>query len=264
MNEALIPALLQTPAVWARRFAYATATGAFLGLIGAFGTFEAAPAPARMIGWVVMLWTGMAIFPPLATVAVVLGAQRGLPFWLTIPFAVALGAVPMTVSATLVSNALIRANAYWNWPETYLQVLIVALPVVGGYVAIRQRLRRGADAVAPAPEPARPPPAAEPALLARLPAKLGRDLICLQMEDHYVRAHTPLGSHLLLMRMGDAVSLLEGLEGMQVHRSWWVARKALTGHRTQNRRTILQLSNGLEAPVARSAAAAVREAGWLA
>jgi DNA-binding LytR/AlgR family response regulator len=83
------------------------------------------------------------------------------------------------------------------------------------------------------------------------------------MEDHYVRAHTAAGSDLVLMRMRDAVAELGGLAGLQVHRSWWVAEAAVAGHRRNGRQLSLTLKNGLEAPVARSAEAAVRAAGWL-
>ena len=51
--------------------------------------------------------------------------------------------------------------------------------------------------------------------------------IALQGEDHYVRIHTALGSELVLMRLGDAIQELDGLEGERVHRSWWVARRAV-------------------------------------
>ena len=62
--------------------------------------------------------------------------------------------------------------------------------------------------------------------------------------------------------MRDAVAELEPLPGLQVHRSWWVAAGAVERHRSEDRRLTLILRNGLEVPVARSAAPAVRQA-WL-
>lgn len=60
-------------------------------------------------------------------------------------------------------------------------------------------------------------------LAARLPpADRGR-ICCLSMEDHYVRVHTEAGSQLLLMRFSDAIAELDGLPGLRVHRSWWIA-----------------------------------------
>ncbi|MFM7348015.1 MAG: LytTR family DNA-binding domain-containing protein [Erythrobacter sp.] len=88
-------------------------------------------------------------------------------------------------------------------------------------------------------------------------------MIALEMEDHYVRVHTALGSALVLMRMRDAVVLLGDLEGMQVHRSWWVARGAVEDVLREGRNLRLKLARGIEAPVARAKVADLKEARWI-
>jgi DNA-binding LytR/AlgR family response regulator len=103
----------------------------------------------------------------------------------------------------------------------------------------------------------------EPRFLDRLPKGLGRDLLALEMEDHYVRAHMAAGSALVLMRMRDAVAELDGMDGLQVHRSWWVARAAVEGTVQDGRNIRLRLKNGIEAPVARANQLALRDSGWL-
>ena len=103
----------------------------------------------------------------------------------------------------------------------------------------------------------------QPVFLDRLPAELGTGLIALEMEDHYVRAHTMLGSDLVLLRMRDAIAELEGVEGAQVHRSWWVARDAVERVEREGRNVRLLLPRGLVAPVARSRTAELAAAGWL-
>jgi DNA-binding LytR/AlgR family response regulator len=106
--------------------------------------------------------------------------------------------------------------------------------------------------------------AAQPArFIERLPLHLraGR-LIAVQAEDHYLRVHTDLGSDLILMRLSDAVAELDGLEGAQTHRSWWVAKDAVRGVTRGDGRATLVLEGGLTAPVSRSYAATLREAGW--
>jgi DNA-binding LytR/AlgR family response regulator len=68
-----------------------------------------------------------------------------------------------------------------------------------------------------------------PKFLERLPLKLrGAEVWAVEAEDHYLRLHTSKGQDLILMRLADAVAELEGIEGAQVHRSWWVARDAIT------------------------------------
>lgn len=63
------------------------------------------------------------------------------------------------------------------------------------------------------------------ALLDRLPARLGRDLVQLEAQQHYLRVVTTRGEHLLLHGLAPAVAELArcGLAGMQIHRSVWVA-----------------------------------------
>jgi len=83
------------------------------------------------------------------------------------------------------------------------------------------------------------------------------------MEDHYVRVHTPLGSTLVLMSLSQAMAGLKGVEGVQTHRSWWVARTAIAGVVEDGRKLRLRLSGGLEAPVSRARVGVLREQGWL-
>ena len=97
----------------------------------------------------------------------------------------------------------------------------------------------------------------------RLPPRLGTGrLIALKAEDHYLRIHTDLGSDIILMRMVDAVTLLDTTPGARVHRSWWVARKAVEGSSSIDGRTVLRLATGLAVPVSRSTRPALAAQGW--
>ncbi|WP_247878916.1 LytTR family DNA-binding domain-containing protein [Azospirillum brasilense] len=156
--------------------------------------------------------------------------------------------------------------------ELFVYVVLVTLLVSAIPVWLELRDRGLLAGPTPPPSPPAPddapafPPAerAEPAFLARLPARLGRDLLALEMEDHYVRAHTAEGSDLILMRLRDAIAELAGLDGMQVHRSHWVAAAAVAGvERKPDGKLVLVLRDGRRVPVSRSHAAAVREAGWV-
>ncbi|MBB5745007.1 LytTR family DNA-binding domain-containing protein [Brevundimonas variabilis] len=97
----------------------------------------------------------------------------------------------------------------------------------------------------------------------RLPLKMrGAAIRAVQAEDHYLRIHTDRGSDLILMRLSDALEELEGLEGAQTHRSWWVARGAVRDVSRGDGRATLTLDGGLQAPVSRRYAKALRDAGW--
>ena len=124
---------------------------------------------------------------------------------------------------------------------------------------IEQRLHARADA-----ERARVAelPQAGPDFFRRIPPALGRDLLALEMEDHYLRIHTAVGSDLILLRMRDALGELGPKRGRQVHRSWWVADGAVEGAE-RGAKPMLVLRNGLKVPVSKSFRDQAKEMGWL-
>jgi LytTr DNA-binding domain len=102
-----------------------------------------------------------------------------------------------------------------------------------------------------------------PRFLERLPLKLrGATLYAVSAEDHYLRIHTSRGTDMILMRLSDAIAELDGIEGSQVHRSWWVARDAIEDVARGEGKATFTLKGGTEAPVSRTYAKALREAGW--
>ena len=98
--------------------------------------------------------------------------------------------------------------------------------------------------------------------MAHIPAHLGRDLLAVEAVDHYLRIHTRVGETLIHMRMSDAIEKLQGADGLQVHRSWWVARPAVVGQRRSGAKLSLVLGNGIVVPVSRTFLMAVRKIGW--
>jgi DNA-binding LytR/AlgR family response regulator len=86
----------------------------------------------------------------------------------------------------------------------------------------------------------------------KLPKKLRGELLCLEMDDHYIKVHTDNGHHMLLMRMKDAISELEGYKGLQAHRSWWVSESAITGSIKEGRNINLNLKRNIIVPVSRT------------
>ncbi|WP_434938272.1 LytTR family DNA-binding domain-containing protein [Shewanella sp. HL-SH8] len=91
-----------------------------------------------------------------------------------------------------------------------------------------------------------------------LPLEKRGQLLCLEMDDHYLKVHTDKGQHMLLMRLKDALMQLEGFPGLQTHRSWWVANHAVVSVNKENRKMSLLLTNHLEVPVSRTFVEAVK------
>ena len=104
--------------------------------------------------------------------------------------------------------------------------------------------------------------AGEAPFLRRLPARLGKELVSLQAQDHYLEVTTAKGRDLILMRSVGCRGGTDGLyPGMRVHRSWWVARSAVAGIETTGDRMSVRLSNDVIVPVSRGKRPAVRK--WL-
>ncbi|MEC9434305.1 MAG: LytTR family DNA-binding domain-containing protein [Pseudomonadota bacterium] len=108
-------------------------------------------------------------------------------------------------------------------------------------------------------------PSGRPA--ARILRRMSHDrrgpLLRLSMNDHYVEIATEAGREMVLMRLGDAIVETAPEPGLQVHRSHWVARRALASAERSGDRVELILTNGERIPVSRGRVAALRDAGWL-
>ena len=75
-------------------------------------------------------------------------------------------------------------------------------------------------------------------------------VIAVQAEDHYIRVHLDDGSsRLIYFRFADALAELKGVDGMQVHRSFWVKRSAIADAVKERGTMRLSLAGGLVVPV---------------
>lgn len=234
-------------------FAVSTAVGLALGIIGPFGSYLSGTLPVRTAYWVVCLWAGWLAFGVSLPILTRRAEAWGISAWVwTPPAVVVLTLLPVVLSRTLAVRLWPVAGQV-GWLEWYGQGLVIsALATVGMTWATRPR------------ETAASKPGAESAdPRDRLPSRLGRTVLCLQMEDHYVRVHTPQGSALVLMSLSQAMAGLKDVEGTQTHRSWWVARAGVEGVVEDGRNMRLRLTGGLEAPVSRARVGALREEGWL-
>ena len=112
----------------------------------------------------------------------------------------------------------------------------------------------------PRPTTAEPARNARLALLERVRPERRGALLAVKAEGHYLQVYTDAGSDLILYRLSDALLELGAEDGAQVHRSWWVASRALAPQRHRDR---LVLTNGVEVPVSRSFRVVARQRGWL-
>jgi DNA-binding LytR/AlgR family response regulator len=240
-----------------------------LALLGAMGT-DAAPLGLRMLYWAAVIMPGSLLGLAVTWAVQKWGGLSRYRWWEAAMVAV-LVAVPHTfvvivASALMFGITMITASTVIQFG---LMVLLVSAVLTAiNYLASPPTFEDVADkppALSPATAVISAVPACTmpPAFADRLPPRLraGR-LQAIAAEDHYLRVHTDLGNDLVLMRIGDAAALLEPLPGARVHRSWWVARDAVTGSRSTNGNIMLELAGGLEVPVSRSAKRDLAADGW--
>lgn len=233
--------------------------GLFMTLVGPFGT-AGAPFWTSLAYWIGVLTAGTVLSNIVARVAVRLDMFEHRPWLWALLMTVAI-TPPQTILVWAVSGLVFMGGPRLDRLLGYgPPVLLVTLAMMA-ITVLTQRTPLQTHAAAPDPgAPADKPPAA---FLERLPTKLrGGDLHAVQAEDHYLRLHTSRGQDIILMRLADALGELQGLEGAQVHRSWWVARDAVVGAERGDGRATLTLKSGVAAPVSRTYARALREAGW--
>ena len=267
------PSLFGTPREWAKDLTTATVVGAFLGVIGPFGSFYGGGLEIRVVYWIANLWIGFIVISLSVRLSLRAASRFDLPVPFVLAIGVAVGCLPLGLIVGLFSAAFWPGNhgqlsSFYVW---YGQTLIISEPFSFAFYFMRAREwreREWKDAAVEPPAPAfaavdTPPGRRDGAFLDRLPPRLGRDLLCLQMEDHYVRAHTAKSSDLILTPLKDAIAELGDIDGMQVHRSWWVANAAVAEPVLNGRNLFLRLTNGLEVPVSRASVAKLKLAGWI-
>ena len=84
-------------------------------------------------------------------------------------------------------------------------------------------------------------------------------LLAIKSEDHYLRVYTSVGEELILMRLSDAIESLAGSDGMQTHRSWWVARHTIWDVQRKQGKLYLYTEGDLAVPVSRTYEKPVKE-----
>lgn len=130
------------------------------------------------------------------------------------------------------------------------------------------RFKLGADMPLRTPEsPAKQPSpflqgaagvVAGPTFVRRLSAEKRGALWALTAEQHYLRVYTNKGDDLILMRLSDALGELEQADGLQIHRSHWVARTGVERLEEEDKRLFVILKNGVRLPVSRPNNAAAK------
>jgi len=208
-------------------------------LAGPFGTFGASP-----------FWWGLSYWASLIGVAIVLAAGirvffrffvHGLKVWIEdVAVAVILSLVfgPMVL---LINRSLTAEQA----PGGLGVVLYIAVVFVVSIstIALRHALINGGDVQAEAE-------AEQDRLLQRLDVPCDVRIEAVSSDNHHVKILTSDGqSHRLLMRLRDAINETDREVGFCIHRSHWVATRAIEQIHQRGGKERVELSCGVHLPV---------------
>ena len=97
------------------------------------------------------------------------------------------------------------------------------------------------------------------AFLEAIDPPLNAEIVAIEAQEHYIRISTDGDTRMVLHRFSDAVRHLPDSLGLQVHRSHWVADKAVTGLVVHGQRMQVALCNGTQVPVSRTFRSAVEQ-----
>ena len=245
---------------WLRTYLIAVGIGALLCLTGANGT-NAMPLARRLAFWLIVMITGTAIAQ--VTHAWLDRTQR-LRVWQEVVLMTLAITPPITLVVWLVAAALngampdLKALPYYVPPVLVVSGCMAVLHATVNRVPLQSHVHPATPVAAPAGA------LAGETFRARLEFKYRQaEILALSAEDHYLRVHTSAGECLILMRLYDAIRELDGIEGSQIHRSWWVAKDAVADIARGDGKVDMLLKGGLRAPVSRRYQKALRTDGWL-
>lgn len=229
-------------------------------IAGPYFTLERLSFPERLVYWGVIIGLSSVIMTFLSVLAHRMTEARGWNWALVAGLAGMVGVLPVLGTVWLADG--LAAGFGSGGAGIATLAAYVAPSVIGVTLAVNAYIevqgRRVPVASGARQEVSRQ--AVPTVLQSKLPHHLGREIVALRAQDHYLEVTTPKGRCMVLMRLGDAVRDLEGVRGMQVHRSWWISLAHVARTEKGANGPEVVLSTGARVPVGRSYRAAFRAA----
>lgn len=227
---------------------------ALLVIAGPFGTFEAMSFTERLVFWPSLIALSLILSYFVRAVVTVFASEQTQIYrdgLVIVVFSTLYTPVPILI-ASVVDRG--REAPVMGVVEAYLMIFIIS----SGVVIVRHVFNLEKN---PGPTDTD----SRPRFLRRLDGNvLPEQVLRLTVEDHYVEVYLTTGeTQRILIRFADAVDEMDGLPGMCVHRSHWVAAQAIKGIERGGGRDFVVLSDDSRVPVSRTYRPDLVEAGWI-
>lgn len=245
---------------------------AVLTITGPFGTTHDFELWDRLIFWSVLIIVVGFVISEILNIIINSPYLAKLHISVRLLIGCLVGAVPGS-SFVVFINQIMRPHHlegttfFGQWAQVALLAFLIGGAIVTAHEIMEiQRKLKLANSDDPEDSPDNAPAALPPTLETQLAERLmprsplhaklpdeaqHADIISLSMQDHYVVVNTTQGSHMILMRLSDALTMLDGLPGAQAHRSHWIAAAHLVSCEKDGRRFEAKLSDGSTLPVSK-------------
>lgn len=249
-------AILQSRRLW---LTFLAVLAIFI-VTGPFGTSETMSFADRLLYWTIIqgsAWTFAISFSIIAN-SILAGSIENMLTRMMIGSLTA--ALPIGLLLTI-TNRVFSGKEMGFGP--FLQSSLSSLPLCAifcllSYLTACQSLETAANAATDTDEDTKCEVKGTAPLLERLPPQKRGELLRLSVQDHYTEIVTTRGRQLVLLRFSDALKEIGQTEGLQVHRSHWIADADAVSLRKQAGRLHVITRDGTEIPVSRSYSAAVQ------
>ncbi|KJF73825.1 LytTR family DNA-binding domain-containing protein [Agrobacterium arsenijevicii] len=243
-------AILQSRRLW---LTFLAVLAIFI-VTGPFGTSETMSFADRLLYWTVIqagAWTIAISFSILAN-TMLAGSIENMLTRMMIGSLTA--ALPIGLLLTITNQVFSGKEMSF---ASFLKSSLSALPLCAifcllSYLTACQTLETAAEAVTDANGDADREVKSTAPLLERLPPQKRGELLRLSVQDHYTEVVTTRGRQLVLLRFADAMKEIGDTQGLQVHRSHWIADADVVSLRKQAGRLHVMTRDGSEIPVSRS------------
>ncbi len=232
MTKDILNDLLKTVRVPVTLYTMAIAI-AFLTLTGPFGTYDNVPLGFRFSYWALVVVTAAAM-----ALSIEMALSRLRPEWAFLLRSVVATMLMILFYTPILWNlGHLLTGKYREVSSIWAEALYVALATLAiyTYASFWRRMR----------------PRQAPNFAERAGVSEANPIQHVTAEDHYVQVRTLSGTQRLLMRFSDALEQLQGLDGLQVHRSHWVSRAAIRRLDKRGSRFVIVLDDESEIPVSR-------------
>jgi len=222
---------------------------------GPFGTIDQLGFAERLGFWLTVHFVTWTIaLTSVALVSVWNDGNSRISIWQTVigcclatPF---IGFAVSAIRTLFLSEPITAASVFWQMVQALPVAIIIGIVAFFFFQTEQSPLsdREGGDPDA--------------RLMLRLPPEKRGELLYMSMQDHYVEIVTAKGRELVLLRLADAIIEAGSTNGIQVHRSHWVAFSAISSIKRDGGKAAVVMTDGTELPVSRTYAKTLREAGY--